>query len=297
MSSANLSIALFAPIEGDLRDTNSLKQGLEPYLEKEAIKCFKCWRENAGALKDIPIYAICPTRNGVSEETIEEFKTLNVSYIEEFLEDTLYYECGFWNIPLVGRWAEENLLEETLIKIDLDMYLLKELPDSLLHKSKTYDVVGDHDTTFHKYLSSIDRYPNFFNTGFTITRREGKFFTKQLETLLRMEKHFEDETFESLYGVKMEYSVNQESHLEYCLLEEFCVSIMVEEGVSIFPFSGFYLETEENELTRPYYKKDNILFIHEHITNTLNTRSLKVKLQYLKELNNLPGLQYYMALK
>lgn len=291
------SIALFAPIEGDLRDINSTKQGFERYFEKEAIRCFKCWRNNGGYLKDIPIYAICPTNNGVSENTKKVFKELNITYIEDFLEETLDYDCGFWNIPLVGKWAEEHLSEQTLIKIDLDMYLLKPIPPYLITESYSKAIVGDHDPGFHKYLSSITRYNNFFNTGFTITSRSTGFFSKQLTTLLEMEEHFKTNLFIDLYDVKMDYSTNQAEHLEYCLLEEFCVSIMKERGIPIQPFTGFYLETEENELENSYYIKDNILFLHEHITSKSVLRSLHIKLRYLKELDYLPGLKYYLGLK
>ena len=130
------SIALFAPIEGSGKDINSRYQGVSRDYEREAIKCFKCWRRNGGWLSNIPIYAICPTRNTVSKETQDVFSELNVHYIEHYLAETDNYSCGYWSIPLVGTWAEENISEEVLIKIDLDMYLIHSLPENLFEKKK-----------------------------------------------------------------------------------------------------------------------------------------------------------------
>ena len=102
-------------------------------MEREAIVCFENWRKNGGAFKNIPIYAMCPTKRLPSNETIERLKELKVTYIQEHLPETDNYTCGFWNVPIAGAWMEKNLTEDFFIHTDLDMYLLREPPAKLFH--------------------------------------------------------------------------------------------------------------------------------------------------------------------
>jgi hypothetical protein len=86
-----MTYALIGAIESEFNDTNvntGLCEACKRRLESEAIECFKNWRKNAGWLKDIPIYAVCPTNNVISEKTKEEFDKLNVTYIEDYQEVT-----------------------------------------------------------------------------------------------------------------------------------------------------------------------------------------------------------------
>lgn len=297
-----MNIALFAPIEGDLKDINTQSGNYERYFEKEAIKAFKCWRQNGGWLKDIPIYAICPTKATISEETKQAFADLNVTYIEAYEPETETYLCGFWNIPLVGMWAENNLTEDVLIKIDLDMYLIKPLkPEWFVDLDKT--IVGIHDFKAHPYLHKMSTaYPefgNFFNTGFTISKRSSGFFHEQMQALIEMEDVYDQGRFEQVYGIKVgeSSSRDEDNEFEYDLLEELCVSIMYRDGFPIIPLANFYLETEEYELDDEeiVFNLNEIYFIHEHIDTNLDREKLTNKIRYRKVLKDIPGYEFFFT--
>jgi len=298
-----MKIVLFAPVEADLKDINSTKDNFNRFFEKEAIKSFSCWRKNGGWLKDIPIYAICSTQATLGEETRKKFRELNVTYIEAYQSITETYKCGFWNIPLVGKWAEENIQADVFIKIDLDMYLIRSLPENLFLDLKK-SVVGLHDHLAEMHLSSISKnYPAFkyfFNTGFTITTPQSKFFEQQLKYLIEMEEDFEKlgvHNFKEKYGPNIVENTTREDEtaVEHRLMEEMCVSIMYRDGVPIEPIQNYYLETNEYELEKSIkFDLNKIYFIHEHIDSNLSQTNLINQIKYKKKLNN-EGYEYFMS--
>ena len=304
-----MTIALFAPIEGDLRDINTIKAGYTRYFEQEALLAFQCWRTSGGWLKDIPIYAICPTKSGISDRTRAAFDELNVTYIEAYLSETENFSCGFWNIPLVGEWAENNLTEDILIKIDLDMYLIRPLPEELFELDAG-TVVGRHGPLpFSPYLERMSKlrpeYSSFYNTGFTISKRSSGFFSAQMNALSRCDAAYSNGTFESEFGLNIIDGDDdtREDSFPYMLLEELCVSIMEREGVRIQPLDMFYLETDWDEIAACAaagvpYDPTTIYFIHEHIdTNDVVSRDRMMnKLKYKKVLKDVAGYDHYLGL-
>ena len=121
-------IALIAPVERNFDNTNWQKK-TSPYArmyEDEAVKCFKAWRKNGGWLKDISIYAVCITKNTVSEKTQRELAELGVKYVESFDSESEKFSSGFLALPYVSKWAEESSIvkESVLLRTDLDMSLL-----------------------------------------------------------------------------------------------------------------------------------------------------------------------------
>lgn len=302
-----MNIALFAPIEGDLQDINTTKVGYKRYFEQEAIKAFVCWRENGGWLKDIPIYAVCPTGKGISDETKARFAELNVTYIEEYMSETAAFDCGFWNIPLVGMWAEQNLTEDVLIKIDLDMNLIRPLPPSMFEGLER-TVVGRHGPIpFSPYIEQMGKiHPEFadiYNTGFTISTRHSLFFALQMNALNRCTNAYHDGTFEQKFGLVISRGDDDTQHdaFPYMLLEELCVSIMIKEGVPVRPLDMFYLETDWDEIEATEkagtpYNTDEIYFIHEHLESTINPSFLQNKIRYKKALKDVPGYDFYLKL-
>lgn len=298
-----MKIVLFAPVEADLKDINSTKDNFNRFFEKEAIKSFSCWRENGGWLKDIPIYAICSTKATLSEETRKKFRELNVTYVEAYQSITESYNCGFWNIPLVGKWMEENIQADAFIKIDLDMYLIRPLPENLFFNLEK-SIVGLHDHLAEMHLASIsEKYPAFkyfFNTGFTITTPKSNFFEQQLKYLIFMENEFEKlgvQGFKEKYGPNIVENTTREDKdaVEHRLMEEMCVSIMYHEGVPIEPMQNYYLETNEYELEKSVeFDLDKIYFIHEHIDDNLSQTNLINQIKYKKKLN-LKGYEYFMS--
>ena len=99
-------------------------------MEKEAILASKMWRLFGGKYKDIPMYCICPSKKIPSKDTISKLENFGVEYIENYQEVTEEFTNGFWNKPLGCMLLEQYIKEDQLIYMDLDLYLLKEPPDS-----------------------------------------------------------------------------------------------------------------------------------------------------------------------
>lgn len=268
-----MNIALITTIEGDLRDINTLKQGYRRQYEQEAIQCFTEWRKNAGWLKDIPIYTIALTKNTVSDQTKAIFNELNVTYIESYHPETEQYNNGYWNIPLSGKYFEEHLTEDVLIKIDLDMYLIRPLPEELFALPDNIPIVGRYDELSAKHntnkLTFPERYGQPWDTGLVITKRVAGFYTKFYETLKTITSEYENGTFEQKYGLHIKHS-NDDRGVDYGAIEEFAVSVMYTDlGVRLteinkYNLGEFYAPIEiytDEEVPQIY-------FFHEHIPYT-----------------------------
>lgn len=171
------SIALITAIESNSRNLNSQTKtvDIERMFEDEAITCFTNWRKHGGWLKDIPIYALCPTHNIISQRTKQALLDLGVIYEEEYHPITETFTSGFINIPYVGMVYEQRLKEDILIKIDLDMNLLQPLPETLVLDHQV--VCGQYDDYCTQQQRTIgDGWANPFDTGFVISRRETNFY-------------------------------------------------------------------------------------------------------------------------
>lgn len=268
-----MRIALITTIEGDLRDINTIKQGYTRHYEQEAVRCFTEWRKNAGWLKDIPIYTIALTKNGISDNTKAVFQDLGVTYIEQYHPETETYENGYWNIPLSGKYFEEHLTEDILIKIDLDMYIIQPLPETLVISCVTNTLVGRYDDLSAKHnankLTFPDRYGQPWDTGLVITKRVAKFYTQFYETLKQITHEYDTGVFENKYGLHIKQH-DDDCGVDYGAIEEFAVSVMYTDmGVPLTPITKYNL----GEFYAPIdiYTDDEvkqIYFFHEHIPCT-----------------------------
>ena len=97
-------VALIVSVESNENNLNLMTKtiSVRRFYEDEALLCFRSWRKNGGWLKDIPIYCVCPSKNTIKHATQEEFKKLNVEYIEYFDENIFDYSSGFLTLPFVG---------------------------------------------------------------------------------------------------------------------------------------------------------------------------------------------------
>lgn len=188
-----MSYALITIIENNVNNLNN-QQGVysNPRLyADEAVLCFQNWRKNAGWLKDIPIYAICPTKNILSTEEKSKIESLGVTYLEEYMKETEDFFCGFWNVPLVMKWCEENLQEETFIHIDLDMNIIKPLPQSLVDNE--LPICGIYDINSAKDQRPLpENWSRPFDTGFTISRKNSGFYKLFYDVLTELTKTPDD---------------------------------------------------------------------------------------------------------
>jgi len=247
---------LFAHIEGNLLDINTKKVGYKRYYEKEAILAFSSWRKNGGYLKDIPIYAICLTKNGISNETKEKLKELNVTYIEDYQSETDNFKNGFVLKPFVLSYFYKKIFNEkelnSIIHIDLDMYLVKDITNFYNNLSD-----GIHCLTYDNLQNLDERnlLKNGFNTCFMIYKnlsKEKGFYINNL--WLKYIKNFEE---------KFKY-FNRKLNLDFLKIEEFAFDFLFLNHEFIYPIKNcIFGET----YTDKKYIKNDIYFLTYHVNS------------------------------
>lgn len=273
-----MKIALISAIECDennLNDENDIEYNGKRLFEQEAIKCFESWRKNGGWLKDIPIYTYCPTHNTISPKTISKFEELGVVYTEKYHDITETFTSGFINIPFVGMIYEKELSEDILIKIDLDMNLIKPLPKELVYSDVS--ICGQYDE-----LSLMDRSvmnpDHCFDTGFVISKRDSKFY----ET-------FFNETMNVIRNGDSDWDIIKDETGEY-FLEEYVMdkikknNLMDIQGIKRYQVGEQY--TSISDFTDE--ELNDVYFWHEHLMYDKRMYNrIKEKILYKKwELRN-----------
>ncbi|HEF9977377.1 TPA: hypothetical protein SB263_001500 [Campylobacter coli] len=259
-----VSKALITTIEGN-GGINNIKLGWCRDYESEAIKCFNEWRKNAGELKDIDIYCYCFTKNIISEKTKKKLEKLNVKYIEHFINETDSYECGFWNIPLLLKYAKEKLNYDWFIKIDLDMYLTRPLPPHLFEYETscgryTFTEIFNRHNNFKDIVikSGID----FWDTGLVIYDKNSTFselFYKYCKKLTDL--HYNNKLLDY---INSELNINIDK-IDFDIIEELAC-IFVSKEIPIKSVYNYALGTYQDPIHK--VKKENlknICFNHYHL--------------------------------
>jgi len=270
--------ALITAIEGDNNNLNQ-QRGIisqQRLFESEAILCFSAWRKNAGWLNDIPIYAYCPTKNTVSSKTQEEFKKLNVTYIEKYQPVTETFISGFLNVPLVGKILEEELTEDVLIKIDLDMNLIKPLPVDLVNSDVV--VCGQYDDYCAAQQRKMNEsWGNPFDTGFTISKRDSGFYKFFYEVLMST-MHSTDPDWEEVRKVSGDYYLE-----EYVMDKIVYTKLWPVLPVQKYQIGEWY--TPVAEFTDEQLK--SVYFWHEHILHDPAYNKVREKVEYFNRMRAL----------
>lgn len=255
-----------------IENNDNLHEGEKDFrplkMEDEAVLCFRSWRKNGGKFKDIPIYAMCPTKRIPSKECIKKIKEFDVKYIEYYIPETDNFTCGFWNVPVGCSWLEENIEEDFLIHIDLDMCLLKPPPESLFYCEK--DVLARIGTISGKrYHRTIANYDLNFETCFINSWRENRFYKKWYDYLNEIEP-------------KIKNTVKR-----YSEIEEHVIDILYHEGIekiepvdSDFQFGSWYPVRHIKNIQNTYFR-------HEHLVGDYcNTTSKKREFKnYINRIN------------
>jgi hypothetical protein len=186
-------------------------------LEEEAIKCFSSWRKMGGKWKDMPIYAICHTNNPPSENTLNEFKNLDVTFVDAYDPISETFPAGWWNVPLSGMWAEDNLNHDFLVHTDLDMVLLKEPDDELMYCSRdNHARCAVYSENFPDDMAISEDYRKLFVTCFITSWSKNKFYTCWYEEMMRLKDKWD----------KHPVLDNTQRWWQYCNLEEHAVDVM-----------------------------------------------------------------------
>ena len=245
-----MKVILFTIIESNEKNINNMnaENNFKKRLyEDEAIKCFKNWRHNAGWLKDIPIYCVCPSNNKPSEKTILDIKELDVIYEEKYFEETESYSCGFWNIPLVGKYFEEKFKDEDviLIKIDLDMYCIKEIPLELFLNDKP--LCGQNTGKINGKFTFEQ-----FDTGFVISKPNSNFYHEFYKRLFMLTESGGDDHWKN-------FCQNEPFHV----LEEYAVDTLYNENSSFcIPIKNY--QVGEGFHPNSIIEEEKVFFWHEH---------------------------------
>jgi len=260
-----LKTILFTVIEANDNNINNNNSNVSkvttPRLyEDEAILCFEEWRKNAGNLKDIKIICHCPTKNTPTQKTINRLKELNVTYREEYLPEAEQMEIGFFLVPLVGMIIEKENPDAFLIHIDLDMKIIKQLPEYLFENTNDiycgqYDKFAIKD---QRKLTNINKdwiYP--MDTGFTISHNSTKFYEyywNRFNDLYTNNKYLEDPGWKLLNtGVY---------HLEEYTMDV----IFYNKELNVKPVKYYQIGEGYTKVELfPDDKINDILFWHEHL--------------------------------
>lgn len=182
-------------------------------FEQEAVRAFTMWRKNGGTLADIDIYAVCITKNTISEHTKQKFAELGVNYIEAYHPETETFDCGFFNKPLGCAYLERTLPHDILIHIDLDMYLMREPVLKWVNSCMVYDRIQRQQERIHHNEVVDDTY----NTCLVVAERKTMLFSKWWEILAQLHQQ---------YLTNRQHFDDAYSNLDYRKLEELAFDIL-----------------------------------------------------------------------
>ncbi len=273
-----MKYALITAIEGDANNLNEQKRIVKTrrLFETEAVLCFENWRNKGGWLKDCAIYAFCPTKNIVTSQTKDKFVSLDVNYIEEYQPITETFISGFLNVPLVGKLLEERLTEDVLIKIDLDMNLIKPLPEKLVN-SETL-ICGQYDDYCTAQQRTVtEGWQNPYDTGFTISRRTSGFY-----------KFFFDVLMETMYNYDPEWEKVKAVSGDY-YLEEYVMDKIVNQNLwPVQPIQRYQIGewyTPVKEFSDEELK--NVYFWHEHVIPDPAYNKVREKVEYFNRMRKI----------
>lgn len=272
--------ALISAIEGTGKNLNEQKGIVKQkrMFEEEAILCATNWRKNGGWLKNIPIYFFCPTDNGISDLTKKALASLGVTYIEELQPITQSFTSGFLNSPLVGHILEGRLTEDMLVKIDLDMNLIKPLPESWFDEKVT--IVGQYDDYCTKQQRIMrEGWANPSDTGLVISNRARRFYYFWFMTVKGLLDNPESDP---------DWLHVREQTGEY-YLEEYAVDKMFRDGrIPIKPMQKYQIGewyTPVKELTDE--ELNEVYFWHEHIIHDTEYDKFREKIEYTKRMKKI----------
>lgn len=280
-----MKYALITMIESNENNLNAQKGIVfteKRLYEDEAILCFKNWREKGGWLKDINIYAYCPTKNIITEKTKEEFQKLNVTYIENYREETESFFSGFMNVPLCGKIFEETLKEDILIHIDLDMNLIRPLPEELVNSvaDNKFVLVGQYDDEAAKKQRNLGAdWDNPLDTGFLISHRQSGFYKYFYENLIELVKTKGDERWKKNCSDQPLWFLE-----EYVIDKAYNENTFPVKPIKRYQIGEGYAKVKtftDEELSRVYFWHEHILYEKSYYDK------IREKLEFTKRMGRL----------
>lgn len=253
-------IALIVSVESNENNLNLMTKtiNVQRFYEDEAIRCFKMWRKNGGWLKDIAIYCVCPSQNTIKNITKQQLKQLNIEYIEYVDENLFNYTSGFLTLPFVSQLFETkiNITQNIIIRIDLDMQLLKPIPEKWFdYIGLGYTLVGQYDVFSIKDQRHVYKQFLPFDTGLMITDKKNMFCDLWYKLCFKKYVIKTDEW----HAVKIQFG-------DY-YLEEFVIDYIYANNLAkIMPIQRYqYGEGYASLKTFNDEEIKNLYFLHEHL--------------------------------
>lgn len=193
-------------------------------LEEEAIRCVKSWRKYGGLYKDIPIAAVCVTKNPPSMGTVIKLNQLGVTYIESPIEGTDKHPAGWWATPLGGRLLEECSDHDFIIHVDLDMMLLRELDvETVAIRNGNIAKCAVYSDGFEDDKDIDPRWKKTFVTCFITSWTECKFYTLWHKKMMELDSIWRKRFQKEIEGTK---KWSRDDWWDYCNLEEHAVDCL-----------------------------------------------------------------------
>jgi hypothetical protein len=171
---------------------------------------------------------------------------------------------------------EQRLTEDVLIKIDLDMNLIKPLPEELVNNEKL--ICGQYDD----YCTSQQRtvkegWANPFDTGFTISRRSSGFYKFFFDVLTdTMNSH--DPEWEKVRAVSGDYYLE-----EYVMDKIYNNKLWPVQPIQKYQIGEWY--TPVKEFTDEELK--SVYFWHEHLIHDPVYDKVREKVEYFNRMRKL----------
>lgn len=204
-------------------------------------------------MKNIKVYFFNVNSAKISDDTKTQLLNNNCEFID--VQQGEYEDIGFLTEPLCGYEAEKVLSEKYLIKIDLDMQIVKPIDKELIEMSDKGILIEQYSDVDSKYQrDSIGKF-NPFDTCFIISRRDSHFY----------------ETYNKLcYSDEIRHhpdwiSISKERGMYD--IEEFVVDYMFKNNkVNIIPMvNHLYGEGYVPIENRTLEEISDIIFLHSHI--------------------------------
>jgi len=259
-------VALVTTIENNIENKNSKFLNKERLYFDEALECFKSWNKY---MPEVKKYAICPTKATLNSDEIKILEDLNVTYIEKYFSETESFKNGFINVALSTAYLEDILIEDIFIHTDLDMILLRRLPESLISGLENFDVMcGKYDENARKD-QRVD-----FDTGFTISLRQSKFYNYYWDIIRQFLNGIRELPEGVLYYDIEEYAmekISEDPKSPYNIIS--ILKYQVGEG---YPSVDTFLDSEVKD----------IYFWHEHKINDKKEELVKEKIKLFKRIRN-----------
>lgn len=275
-------IVLVSPIEQNKTVVAWDGKPHKRHFELEAVQMVQTWRKRAGWLKDVDIVFFNVNNASISQQTLDKLASLNCQVIDapSKKRSTNYCEMGFLTEPLCGKIAEEVLTSKKIIvKIDLDMQIVKPLSRDLLELARDHVLIEQYTDYDKKGQRSQIGDFNPFDTCFIISSRDSGFY-HQYYGLCHSDEILKSEAWLSQQKTDGSY-----------FLEEFVVDYMFKHGIgSIIPmqndiFGEGYKSIED--MTDIEIQKIHFLHSHLYLDERCQELQAKQQQQYMKRVSSL----------